>query len=358
MSTHGNGIGAGMSELSYHILADDVSGDHPVIACPVTISGAGGRGLYTLIGNMGAPTCAVIVKFNPLSVPDRCTWTYDGTTASEYSSVNEGYLEGVVGTIGAGANCGLTNADGSDGVTFTGNNHYYDQAAGAYESDGTTVDLNGGNAYTASQVTLTTNAPGNCTMVVPKPNASPTNVTLVIDGPCSGTGWQVQMYCAKPCNAKPMGGEGKDCDTITNISGAAITGGTTLNAGTTDISGANGEFVFGPGIPLGTTITAVNVGGDATVATLSNTCTNALGIAVSISPGIFYYVDISHNEGNTVGSTGYNQDTTVEVHDWAFQDRSAVGQLAAGTYPVEITPGTKRKLVVSSDGIVTAINNC
>jgi len=359
MSTHGNGIGAGMSELSYHILADDTTGDNPVIACPVQLNGAGGRGLYTLIGNMGAPTGAVIVKFNPLSVPDRCTWTYDGTTASEYSSATEGYLEGIVGTVSAGANCGLTNADGSDGVTFTGNNHYYDLSAGAFESDGTTVDLNDGNAYTASQVSLTTNAPGDCTMVIPKPNSSPTNVTLVIDGPCSGTGWRVDMYCAKPLNFKAKGGEGKACSTITLLSGsAAITGGTTLNSGGTSLTGTVNEFVFGPGIPLGTTVTAVNVGGNPNVVTLSQACTNAVGITVSISPEIFCYVDVSHSEGNTVGSTGYNQALAVEVNDWAFQDFNAVNQLSAATHPVEITPGVIKQVTVSSDGIVTSIANC
>ena len=357
MSTHGNGIGSGMSQLSYYILADDTIGDHPVIACPISLTGAGGRGLYTLIGDMGNPTGAIIVKFNPQSVPDRCTWTYDGTTASEYSSATEGYLEGVVGTIGAGANCGLTNANGSDGVTFTGNNHYYDTEAQAYESDGTTVDLNGGNAYTASQVSLTTNAPGACTMVIPKPNFTPANVTLVIDGPCPGTAWSVNMFCAKPLNAKPMGGEGKACTTIAGFEAAAITGGTTLNAAG-NVSGSFGEFVFGPGIPIGTTISAVNVGGNPNVATISNPANNAVGINISVSPGIFYYVDVSHNEGNTIGSTGYNKDATVEVHDWAFQDSSAINQLGAGTYPVEITPGVFKQVTVSSDGVVTSIANC
>tara|TARA_R100001463_G_scaffold85139_2_gene140015 strand:+ start:10168 stop:11241 length:1074 start_codon:yes stop_codon:yes gene_type:complete len=357
MSKHGMAVGLNHSEMSYHILADDVSGENPIIACPVQINGAGGRGLYTLIGNMGSPTGAVIVKFNPLSVPDRCAWTYDGTTASEYSSASEGYLEGVVGTISAGSNCGLTNANGSNGATFTGNNHYYDTEAEAFESDGTTVDLNGGNAYTASQVTLTNSAPGDCTMVIPKPSLSPTNVTLVIDGPCPGTGWRVDMYCAKNLNGKAMGGEGKACSTINLLTGAAITGGTTLNAGS-DISGSINEFVFGPGIPLYTRISAVNVGGNPNVATLSNPATNAVGIDISISPGAFWYVDVSHAEGNTFNSTGYNQDTTVEVNDWAFQDFNAVGQLAAGTYPVEITPGVVKQVTVSSDGIVTSIANC
>ena len=99
MSKHGMAVGLNHSEMSYHILADDVSGEHPVLDCPVVISGSGGKGKYTLIGNMGATTGAIIVKFDPASVPDRCVWTYDGTSASEYSSSSEGYLEGVIGTI-------------------------------------------------------------------------------------------------------------------------------------------------------------------------------------------------------------------------------------------------------------------
>lgn len=358
MSKHGMAVGLNHSEMSYHILADDVSGEHPVLDCPVVISGSGGKGKYTLIGNMGATTGAIIVKFDPASVPDRCVWTYDGTSASEYSSSSEGYLEGVIGTISSGANCGLTNADGSDGVTFTGNNHYYDQTAGAYESDGTTVDLNSGSAYTASQVTLTTNAPGDCYMVVPKPNSSPTNVTLVIDGPCSGTGWSVDMYCAKALTAKPMGAAGAACSTITNLTGMEVTGGTTLT-GSTDISGLNGQYIFGNGIPFGTTITAVNVGGDPNTATISKTSTNASGLDVTASAGILYFVDVNHAEGNTVGSTSYNAAHQPETNDWVFTDENGANQLAAGTYPVEVVVGgAQKKIVVSSDGIITAVNNC
>ena len=52
--------------------------------CPTgTVNGSGGGGKYFMNVNVGSDMGAIVVRFNPQSQPDKCTWTYDGVSASE-----------------------------------------------------------------------------------------------------------------------------------------------------------------------------------------------------------------------------------------------------------------------------------
>ena len=188
------------------------------VACGQSISGNGNQGLYNLDFDASAATGAILVKFNPLSFPDKCTWTYDGVTASEYSSAAEGYLQGFVGTIADGVsqcNPDLTNANGSMNPapgTFTGNINNYNGTS--FVNTGVPVTM---GPYAAAPVgmSLTTSAPGICYMVIPKPNATPTTVSLVIDGPCGSTGWNLAIECPVDCNEFIAGINGAACKDYT-----------------------------------------------------------------------------------------------------------------------------------------------
>jgi len=167
------------------------------VPCGSGVSGSGGTGRYTLTMALGNSIGAAIVTFNPASVPDLCTWTFDGTSSDEYSSATEGYLKGVIGTVSSGSTCSLvlTNASGSNSLTTTGASYEYDAGTNSFVNTGTPVTLGPYANQAAGGIDLTTNAPGNCIMVVPKPNATPETVTFVIDGPCSGTGWSISVAC-------------------------------------------------------------------------------------------------------------------------------------------------------------------
>ena len=53
------------------------------VPCGGGINGTGATGKYTLSMNLGNSIGAVVITFNPQSVPDKCTWTYDGVAKSE-----------------------------------------------------------------------------------------------------------------------------------------------------------------------------------------------------------------------------------------------------------------------------------
>ena len=167
------------------------------VPCGSGVSGTGGTGKYTLSMNLGNSIGAVKVTFNPQSVPDKCSWTYDGTTRSEYSSSSEGYLQGVIGTISTAASCTLSmdNANGSNNQTVTGASYVYDAGSNSFVNQGVPVTLGPYSNQASGGVDFTTTAPGNCIMVVPKPNATPETVDFVIEGPCAGTAWNISVDC-------------------------------------------------------------------------------------------------------------------------------------------------------------------
>lgn len=171
--------------------------DTCTVPCGSGVSGSGGTGQYTVTMNLGNSVGAAIVSFNPASVPDKCTWTYDGVSASEYSTATEGYLQGVIGTISSGNNCSpqLTNLNGSNGQTASGASFVYDSGTNQFVNQGVPVTLGPYANQAAGGVSLTTNAPGVGVMVVPKPNTTPENVTFVIEGPCATTGWSIAVVC-------------------------------------------------------------------------------------------------------------------------------------------------------------------
>ena len=171
--------------------------DGCTVPCGSGVNGSGGTGSYSLTMNLGNSIGAALVTFNPQSVPDKCTWTYNGVSASEYSSPSEGYLQGMIGTIASAGSCSLamTNANGSNNQSTTGASFLYDASSTQFVNTGTPATLGPYTNQAAGGVDFTANAPGNCIMVVPKPNASPENVTFVIEGPCTGTAWSIAVTC-------------------------------------------------------------------------------------------------------------------------------------------------------------------
>jgi hypothetical protein len=198
------------------VMAGGVLGPHTpcptcVVPCGTGINGSGQQGQYALTMDVGLTTGAVIVRFNPAFVPDRCQWTYDGVSASEYSCTAFGYLSGIIGGY-QGANppgsfgCSggaISNLNGSSGVQYSGIPYVYDVPSSTFIATGPSVpNLMGPYTNQASGgTTLTSAGPGWAMMVIPKPNTTPTTVDFLMDGPCGGTVWSLQVQCPAPLNA-------------------------------------------------------------------------------------------------------------------------------------------------------------
>lgn len=330
MGKHGNGIGSGYSTLSYHLLDNE----QVVFQCPFGLYGAGENGYYNINADVGNTTGAVIIAFKPYSVPDRAIWTYDGQSASEYSSPIYGYLQDLIGRIGYPTqNCAndFTNDNGSDGVTFTNaNNYYYDADSQQFELvNQTPVSLNGGSAYSAAQVNLTVGDPGYVLMVVPKPNLTPSALNVVVEGPCELTGWNINIECPRPLQARPASqvncnGIKMDDDVETELLNQLD-----LSLSTTDLGISVGTYVFGQFIPDGTTVASIESSNEITLSAPATQSFN--GQKITFSDSIAYFADVSKIDGNTVGSDNQS-DFNVEVHDWVYADSSAVNSISGDWY--------------------------
>jgi len=179
--------------------------------CTVTPSAnSSGRGQFKATIDLGTATGAVILKFRPQGIPDKLTWTYDGTTASEYSSPAYGYLQGLIGQIAAagltscdsnlGLGSGLDNATGSNGGSYPNTPVYnWDAGSNSFVASGQTTTLGPYTNQAAGGVDFTANPPaasnGWVFMVVPKPNATPTQMLIDVEAPCNGTAWSMQSSC-------------------------------------------------------------------------------------------------------------------------------------------------------------------
>lgn len=171
-----------------------------------------GQGKYNFTYDIGTSTGAVLVRFDPGPGPAKCTWTYGGVSASEYSSSTEGYLQGVVGTIPAGAACTspIYNATGSNAATYSVTEYNWQTSTNTFESSATSTTLGPYTNNAAGGTSLTAADPGFCVMVIPKPNATPSTATFVIESPCSGKPG-ITVNCPIQLNKFSAGSAGGGC---------------------------------------------------------------------------------------------------------------------------------------------------
>ena len=176
-----------------------------------------GQGKYNFTYDLGSSSGAVLVRFQPGPGPAKCTWTYGGVSASEYSSSTEGYLQGVVGTISAGAACTspIDNATGSNAATYSVTEYNWQTSTNTFESSPTLTTLGPYTNSAAGGTTLTTADPGFCVMVIPKPNATPSTASFVIEAPCSGKPG-ITVNCPIQLNEFSAGPAGGTCGVYPN----------------------------------------------------------------------------------------------------------------------------------------------
>jgi len=282
----------------------------PVASCSDSFAtGTLDQGQYNIDMDAGPTTGAVILRLDPWIVPDRCTWTYDSVSASEYSSPINGYLQGFIGTVQGGGplGCGnssvgqgiqITNAAGSGGVAFNGIISSWDPNTSAFvqTSVGVVNNLIGpiGDQATGDVTLVSGNplspppnplsietGPGFCMMVVPKPFATPSLIQIQLEGPCGDTKFNFEANCPVELSLKNRGVLGGICQAYT---------------------------------------------------------TN-------------FYTASPHT---TDGLSQFN----LQVHDWVFEDINGVTPLPAGDYPARFPGGPHKIMTVSSNGVITALVGC
>ena len=183
--------------------------------CDTALSGTGGQGQYFLSANVGTSTGVVLAILNPAQVPDKCTWSFDydnsgtPTVASEYSSVNFGYLQGLIGNITdacvLGGSPQMTNALGSSGFSATVDRFDYDIAIGNFPATPTSVGTQTLGPYDpqgtgTNPVDFRASSVENCMMVIPKPLTTTDTIDFVFDGPCTATAWSFYVGCPTQLN--------------------------------------------------------------------------------------------------------------------------------------------------------------
>jgi hypothetical protein len=156
--------------------------------CGGSISASGEQGIYYLSTDLGTDTGAVIVTFDPYSVPDGVLGTFNSISYNGLSSPTYGWLQGSAGLptyIGAtGANCGVPG-----GSPYTLSEFEYNGTTFAPLGTTTSVTILSG------QLQFTAGGPGNCVMVIPKTVASPSILDLQFIGPCAGTAFNISVSC-------------------------------------------------------------------------------------------------------------------------------------------------------------------
>ena len=171
----------------------------PPVICPTcatpcggSIAGSGTQGIYLLdldTGSTASDVGAVIITFNPASIPDGIRATFNSTIYNKVSSPIDGYHGSTSANnftfIGdSSSDCGLS---GSTYPALT----EYNYVGGSFVATGNTQSL----SVAAGDVSLGSAAPGNCVMVIPKQTAEPSIVNFEFVGPCSSTAWSITVSC-------------------------------------------------------------------------------------------------------------------------------------------------------------------
>lgn len=215
--------------------------------CGGSISASGQQGIYYLNIDLGTDIGAVVITFNPASVPDGISALFNSVVYNGVSSPSYGWLQGTAGLptyVGAtGADCGIVANS-----PYTLDEFQYNGSTFTDLETTTSVSV------VAGQMQLTAAGPGNCKMVIPKTAASPSVVDMTFIGPCLGTVFSIGVACPAPLTSFASSTVNLDSatacsDTIDQTYYVAHVNGAAGTLGLYDLvfSDANGEFKLGAG---------------------------------------------------------------------------------------------------------------
>jgi len=190
-------------------------------ACDSTLSGGEEVGVYDFnvsVGDGATSVGAIVLRFNPESVPDGILVTYDGNVYNKLYSPSYGLLEstspGTATYVGVGASaCAILISGGTTTVDE------YDYDGANFYLTGNTVPV----TVAIGQLADTPSPPGDCVMVIPKPNPTPSSMNIKIYSLCGTTdGWSISMECPELLpeflRSDIQDDEGFNCEAPINLS--------------------------------------------------------------------------------------------------------------------------------------------
>ena len=167
----------------------------PAIPCGSGVNPpSGNQGLYNLTFDSGdtvSDVGAIVIYFNPQSVPDGIRVLYDSVYYNSVSSPTSGRIQSTSGVADAFTLLGNSSAC-VPALPNTTSYNYFDGFTGSSWNAGTPTPQN---------ITLNTGddqyggASEYSTLVIPKTSATPSDVSVQVLGPCSGTAWTVEVDC-------------------------------------------------------------------------------------------------------------------------------------------------------------------
>jgi hypothetical protein len=161
--------------------------------CGENISGSGNQGIYLINLETGTELGAVIISFDPDTIPDGIRATYDGNVYNTLSSVVDGPHRStdpngftIVGSSGSTGTCSSWYPSGG---TISLNEFIYSGIS--FTPTGNTQSI----TITTGDISLNTVPPQTCIMVIPKVNISPSIINIEAIGPCSSTVFTISAEC-------------------------------------------------------------------------------------------------------------------------------------------------------------------
>lgn len=145
------------------------------------------QGVYYMSVDLGATVGPVIVNFDPQDYPNGIEVTFDSTV---YNTVISPFFGPLSAPSGLPVFIGLDTED--CGIVGTHTLEEFEFRSDlSFHNLGTTDVVN----VATSQMNLTWTSPGSCTMVIPKPNPTPSMLLVKAISPCGLDSFALQVRC-------------------------------------------------------------------------------------------------------------------------------------------------------------------
>ena len=168
--------------------------------CDGSVSAGGGHGNYIInidTGDTVSDIGAIVVYFSPDNVPDGILATYDSTTYNTLTTNLYGVALATAGELNFVGKTGMGSCEASDLEGSTTEVYNYSYNGTSFVNDYTSTDI-----VIPASGTVNLNAGGPppnidlwYTLVIPKPNATPSTLRLQIAGVCGTTAFNFKAFC-------------------------------------------------------------------------------------------------------------------------------------------------------------------
>ena len=180
---------------------------------------SGQTGYYNLdfdTGGTPSDTGAVVVYFNPASIPDGVRVLYNNNYYNTLTNNTDGRIQSTSGVSDAFTMLGSSTDTCVPSTPDTRAYNFFNGiVSGAWNNTGTTqnITINTGDDVRGGQSQFST-------LVIPKPNATPNIISIQILGPCASTAWTAEVSCPGTLPGVLASGPGltDDCQSTQNTS--------------------------------------------------------------------------------------------------------------------------------------------